>query len=79
MGTALIAVGLTGIWFLFLSRIRWKSRFQGLGLVVVLLLAFAFLFEYAGMSGDLVPQFRFSLPWNQPREWQRFSGRTAHL
>ncbi len=59
MGTALIAGGLTGIWFLFLSRIRWKSRFQGLGLVVMLLVAFAFLFEFAGMSGDLVPQFRF--------------------
>ena len=59
MGTTLLALGLAGIWFLFLSRIAWKNRFQGLGLLVALLLAFAALFEFGGMSGDLVPQFRF--------------------
>ncbi len=60
MGTA-VAVMLSGlllaIWLLFFSRLVWRRRLAALGSLVLMIGAFALLFRYRGVSGDLVPQF----------------------
>ena len=50
---------LTGIWWLFLSRLPWRTR--GLGVVAVLAVAAAasLLLRYEGLGGDFNPQFSY--------------------
>ena len=43
------------LWFFFLSRIRWRHRLSGLGLMVVLGVVAFSLVRVHGVSGDLVP------------------------
>lgn len=58
MGTALAlfltGIG-TGVWLLFLSRLRWKIRLSAFGAGALVLLAVSSLFRIVGVSGDLVP------------------------
>ncbi len=51
-------------WWMFLSRLRWKTRFLGLA-VVVLVGAFAAAgLRFEGFSGDVVPEFGWR--WSGP-------------
>ena len=54
-----VALLLALLWLLFLSRARWKVRLAGLGTVVALIAGCVGLFEYRGVTGDLVPVFGF--------------------
>ena len=55
VGFLLLTVVALLIWFSFLSRIRWKQRLWGLGLMVVLGVVFFNLVRVQGVNGDLVP------------------------
>jgi len=46
---------LFGLWFVFLSRLRWRIRLLGLALAVGVGALGAALFEIRGVTGDLVP------------------------
>ncbi len=54
-----VAVLLALVWLLLLSRARWRARFAGLGIALALVAGCAVLFEYRGVTGDLVPLFGF--------------------
>ena len=43
------------IWLLFGSRLPWMTRLKGLLLIVVAGIAFGFLFEIKGVTGNLLP------------------------
>ena len=51
--------GLSMMWLLALSRLPWKVRLKGLGVVVGLLLVFAATFRVEGVYGDLIPIVKF--------------------
>ncbi len=53
----ILAALLCLVWLLFLSRARWRVRLAGLGGVIALVASCAALFEYRGVTGDLVPVF----------------------
>ncbi len=55
VGSLLLTVLALLLWFFFLSRIRWKHRLWGLGLIVVLGVVFFNLVRVQGVSGDMVP------------------------
>ena len=55
VGFLLLTVLALLLWFFFLSRIRWKHRLWGLGLMVVLGVVFFNLVRVQGVNGDLVP------------------------
>jgi len=64
METCVVGVLLLLLWVLFLSRLRWKLRW----LVFVSVIGFAgiiaALFEIHGVTGDLIPIFKFR--WSRP-------------
>lgn len=58
LATAGLMVGLMAaalVWWMFLSRARWRVRFLGLGIVIALFGLSAAAFRIRGVSGDLVP------------------------
>ncbi|MFN0069794.1 MAG: PQQ-binding-like beta-propeller repeat protein [Limisphaerales bacterium] len=60
MGTGmavLAGLALLLVWWLFLSRVRWRARWLGLAGTLAALLLAAALFRFVGVSGDLVPIF----------------------
>ncbi len=56
---AFSTLGAVLLWWLFLSRVSWKTRFAGLGVFALAMAAFFGLFRYKGASGDFVPRFAF--------------------
>ena len=50
-----LALLLSILWLMFLSRLRWKTRLLGLGIIAVVGLALYFSVEIKAVSGDLVP------------------------
>ncbi len=62
INTTLVVI-LTGllvlIWWTLLSRLPWKTRFLGLGVVVLVGLAFFTLFRFEGLTGAFVPQYGY--------------------
>ncbi|MEQ8768798.1 MAG: PQQ-binding-like beta-propeller repeat protein [Planctomycetota bacterium] len=59
------------LWWTFASRLSWKARTIGLGLVAIALVAFSVLFELRGVSGDLIPVF---VPrWSEPVALDRYA------
>ncbi len=52
-----ITLGVLLLWWLFLSRIRWRQRFLGVAVLIAVLGGAAALFRIRGVSGDLVPIF----------------------
>ena len=67
IGTAiigLIAVLLLLLWWLFLSRLRWRIRLEVLGGVVGLILLAMALLRIHGVTGDLVPVLQWR--WEHP-------------
>ncbi|CAM2010670.1 PQQ-binding-like beta-propeller repeat protein [Acanthopleuribacter pedis] len=53
----IIAAGLTGLWLVFFSRLRWLTRFAVIAAGLVGMFLFNLAFE-THMTGDLVPEFR---------------------
>lgn len=53
----LIGLALLLAWWVFLSRVRWRTRWLGLGGFLAALLLGGALFRFVGVSGDLVPIF----------------------
>jgi outer membrane protein assembly factor BamB len=53
----LIGLVLLLAWWLFFSRVRWRTRWLGLGGFLAALLLAGMLFRFVGVSGDLVPIF----------------------
>ncbi|MEM7352371.1 MAG: PQQ-binding-like beta-propeller repeat protein [Acidobacteriota bacterium] len=53
----LVAGALLFIWWLFLSRLPWKTRLAGLGVLALLAVGFFSLFRFEGLSGAFVPQY----------------------
>jgi len=51
--------GALGLWWLFLSRVRWRWRILGVAACLGPLLLMAALFRLRGMSGDLLPILEF--------------------
>lgn len=45
------------LWLLLLSRLPWKRRLQGVGAAAIGVALLPILFEYRGVSGDLIPIF----------------------
>ena len=66
VGFLLLTVLALLLWFLLLSRLRWKHRFWGLGLIVVLGVVFFNLVRVQGVNGDLVPILAWR--WNSGLE-----------
>ncbi len=52
------------IWWLFLSRLRWRIRLGVFGAVLGLILLAMALFRFHGVTGDLVPVFQWR--WQRP-------------
>lgn len=59
IGIGMVAVGLSVMWLLALSRLPWKTRLTGFGVFVVAALMAGILFRYEGVTGDLVPIIKF--------------------
>lgn len=55
IGLALVAGALLFLWFLLLSRLPWRRRLVGLGVIAAALGALSYLVEIRGVSGDLLP------------------------
>ena len=50
-------------WLLGLSRLAWRTKFKSFAVIFISIIAFLFLFQFAGFSGDLVP--KFELRWGE--------------
>ena len=62
LGTAItlaLSGGLMGIWLLFLSRMRWRTRFAIIGVLAASAGLVCALFQMHGVTGDLVPILEF--------------------
>lgn len=59
IGTGLVAMGLSFLWLLTLSRLPWVVRLKGSGVMLFLFVLLAALFRIEGVSGDLVPIVKF--------------------
>ena len=55
LGVIICTLGLTSLWLLFLSRLRWKIRLLSAGAFILLGTTAAISLRIAGVSGDLVP------------------------
>jgi len=59
-GIAVLAGGgALGLWWLFLSRLRWRLRLLGVGICLMGLLVLVVCFRIRGVSGDLLPIVEF--------------------
>lgn len=65
IATAAISGLLLLLWLLLFSRAPWKVRLGGLAAVLVGAIAFTQIFEYGGVTGDLMPVFRAR--WSKAR------------
>ncbi len=52
------ASALLGLWWLFFSRLPWRTKFLGLASVAGIGLVFLGLFRYEGLGGDFKPIFK---------------------
>lgn len=59
IGASLVAVILATLWLLLLSRLPWRRRLLFFALLIALGFGVGSLFEYGGVSGDLVPIFEW--------------------
>lgn len=59
IATGIIALALSVLWLLALSRLTWNVRLKGVGATIVILLILVGLFRIEGVSGDLVPIVKF--------------------
>ena len=55
----IVTVFLGIVWLLGLSRLAWRAKFFGFGIIVFGIAAFITLFQFNGFSGDLVPKFEW--------------------
>ncbi len=53
--TLIVSTGLLLLWLTFFSKLPWKKRLQGWGLVILMIASSFLLFRFRGVSGDLVP------------------------
>ena len=53
--TLIVSTGLLLLWLTFFSKLPWKKRLQGWGLVILMISSSFLLFRFRGVSGDLVP------------------------
>lgn len=69
LGTVIVVLPCGLIWWMLGSGLRWKTRWKGLGWIVLVAGILGSLFRIQGVSGDFVPiiAFRWSLPqWSRP-------------
>ena len=59
LGIAIACLSLSIVWLAALSRLPWKVRFQAAGVLALLFAAMALFSRYEGVSGDLVPIFKW--------------------
>lgn len=59
----ILAVFLGIIWLLGLSRLTWRKKFLYFGGILLSIGMFSLLFQFEGMNGDLVPNYRWR--WNK--------------
>ncbi len=64
--TGMIVPALLLIWWMFASRVRWKTRFIGLGIVVLGVIGFRSMFRVDEFTGELFPVLSFR--WSQTAE-----------
>ena len=64
METGIVCFVLLLLWLLFLSRVRWRVRLLVFAGVAGFVAAAATLFEIRGVTGDLMPIFKFR--WSRP-------------
>jgi outer membrane protein assembly factor BamB len=62
--TVVLTLLLLLLWCLFLSRLRWKVRLGAFGCVLGLICLGIALFRFHGVTGDLLPVFRWR--WERP-------------
>ena len=55
----LLAFLVIGVWWMFFSGMRWRTRLAGVGGVVLFVVALLSLFRFEGQTGNFLPQFRF--------------------
>ena len=55
----ILTVFLGVMWLLGLSRLPWRVRLLGFGVILLNIAAFVILFRFDGFSGDLVPKFEW--------------------
>ena len=55
LGTVVVDLVALLLWWMFGSRVPWKTRFQGLALLLLLALGIFSVFRLKGVSGDFVP------------------------
>src|SRR5262245_37940004 len=65
METVLVAIVMLLLWVLLGSRLPWKTRGLVFGGVIGLVALMVALFRIHGVTGDLVPVFKFR--WSRPR------------
>ena len=53
--TLIISTGLLLLWITFFSKLPWKNRLQGWGIVILMVALSSLMFRFRGVSGDLVP------------------------
>ncbi len=53
--TLIVSTGLLLLWLTFFSKLPWKKRLQGWGIVILMTASSFLMFRYRGVSGDLVP------------------------
>ena len=53
--TLIVSTGLLLLWLTFFSKLPWKKRLQGWGIVIVMIASSFLLFRFRGVSGDLIP------------------------
>ncbi len=53
--TLIVSTGLLLLWLTFFSKLPWKNRLQGWGIVILMIASSFLLFRLRGVSGDLVP------------------------
>src|SRR5206468_12940966 len=64
METCVVCFALSLVWVLFLSRLRWKVRLLWSGSAIGIIGLAAATVRIHGVTGDLVPIFKF--PWSSP-------------
>ena len=57
--TWLLTFVVLSVWWTFFSRLRWGTRFKGIGCAIGLFALFLLCFRFEGQAGNFIPQFSF--------------------
>ena len=77
METCVVGVALLLVWVLFLSRLRWKVRLLLSGSAIGIIGLAAATVRIHGVTGDLVPIFKFRWSRPSPLPASTLAGQTA--